>query len=264
MSSSQLVDEVWEQLVCEAKVQSANEPILSSFYQVSILSHRNFAEALASYTGSKLHSHALSAAVICQEYERAIEQNPAIVISACKDINACYQRDPACDLYSRPFLFFKGYHALQSYRLAHYMWAEGRRDLALFLQNRISRAFDVDIHPAATLGDGIMMDHATGIVIGETATVGNNVSLLHSVTLGGSGCEKTECRRHPQVGDGVLISTGAKLLGNIKIGNGAKIAAGSVVLKDVRAHTTVAGVPAKVIGVPVEQEPALDMNQQLK
>ncbi|WP_101757637.1 serine O-acetyltransferase [Oceanicoccus sp. KOV_DT_Chl] len=262
MDSNNLERNLWQHIVSEAEQQSRSEPMLASFFYMGILSHQNFASALAAFIANKLDSPVLSSAIIRQEFDQALIQQPALIVSACLDIQACFERDPACDLYSRPFLFFKGYHALQAYRLAHYLWLQGRKDFALFLQNRISAVFDVDIHPAAVLGDGIMMDHATGIVIGETATVGNNVSLLHAVTLGGSGCGKSS--RHPQVGEGVLISTGAKLLGNIKVGNGAKIAAGSVVLADVRAHTTVAGVPAKEIGVPAEQEPAFNMNQQLK
>ena len=161
-----------------------------------------------------------------------------------------------------PLLFFKGFHALQCYRVAHWLWQQSCYQLALFLQNRISVQFAVDIHPAAKLGSGIMVDHATGVVIGETAVIGNNVSLLHSVTLGGSGCGDTD--RHPKVGDGVLISTGAKVLGNVIIGEGAKIAAGSLVLVDVAPHTTVAGVPSRVVGHPAVDQPALDMDQHIE
>ncbi|MCH6255530.1 serine O-acetyltransferase [Puniceicoccaceae bacterium K14] len=160
-----------------------------------------------------------------------------------------------------PFLFFKGFSALSSYRFAHYLWHENRRELALYLQSLISKTFGVDIHPAARIGKGILIDHATGVVIGETAVVGNNVSLLHNVTLGGTGKECGD--RHPKVGDGVLIAAGAKVLGNIKIGDGAKVGAGSVVLRDVRPHCTVVGVPAKNLGACGEKLPALGMNQQI-
>ncbi|NND69077.1 MAG: serine O-acetyltransferase, partial [Halioglobus sp.] len=157
-----------------------------------------------------------------------------------------------------PFLYFKGFHALQTHRVAHCLWQNGRESLALFFQNRMSAEFGVDIHPAAQLGSGILLDHATGVVIGETAVVGNNVSILQSVTLGGTG--KDEGDRHPKIGDGVLISAGAKILGNIRVGEGAKIGAGSVVLEDVPPHTTVAGVPAKIVGRPASDSPALDMD----
>jgi serine O-acetyltransferase len=157
-----------------------------------------------------------------------------------------------------PFLYFKGFHALQTHRIGHWLWNHGRESLALFFQNQMSVEFGVDIHPAARLGHGIMLDHATGVVIGETAVVGNNVSILQSVTLGGTG--KDEGDRHPKIGDGVLISAGAKILGNIRVGDGAKVGAGSVVLENVPAHTTVAGVPARIVGRPSSDQPALEMD----
>ena len=160
-----------------------------------------------------------------------------------------------------PFLFFKGFHALQAYRLAHWLWNEKRRHLALYLQTRVSDLFAVDIHPAARIGSGIMMDHATGIVIGETAVVEDNVSMLHAVTLGGTGKEAGD--RHPKIRTGVLIGAGAKILGNIEIGKGARVAAGSVVLQNVPPCKTVAGVPAKVIGDSGCAEPAREMDQML-
>jgi serine O-acetyltransferase len=161
-----------------------------------------------------------------------------------------------------PLLYFKGYQAIQGQRIAHWLWQHQRSAMALYFQHRIACEFDVDIHPAARIGHGIMLDHATGLVVGETAVIGDNVSLLHGVSLGGSGC----CRgdRHPKIGSGVMIGAGAKLLGNIRIGDGAKIAAGSVVLQDVDAHTTVAGVPAEVVGSPLADQPALSMNQSLE
>ncbi len=192
--------------------------------------------------------------------EEAFANDPAIGQAIRADICAVRDRDSACDKLSMPFLYFKGFHALQSYRVAHWLWTQGRTSLALFFQNRISCEFGVDIHPAAKIGWGILMDHATGIVIGETAEVGNNVSLMQSVTLGGTG--KEEGDRHPKVSDGVLLGAGAKILGNIRIGEGAHVGAGSVVLKDVPAHTMVSGVPAKVVGKPDCDNPALSMNHQ--
>jgi serine O-acetyltransferase len=174
------------------------------------------------------------------------------------DLKAVVERDSACHELYIPFLYFKGFHSLQTHRVAHWLWTHGRESLALFFQNRMSTEFGVDIHPAARLGSGIMLDHATGLVIGETAVVGDNVSILQSVTLGGTG--KDEGDRHPKIGDGVLISAGAKILGNIRVGAGAKVGAGSVVLEDVPEHTTVAGVPAKIVGKPLSDQPALDMD----
>jgi serine O-acetyltransferase len=228
------------------------------------LNHNNFVSALAFHISTRLGSVEISALILNWVFEQAMAADSMIVEYACRDLEASFERDPACDQFSMPFLFFKGYHALQAYRVANYLWRQQRCELALFLQNRMSVVFDVDIHPAATLGYGIMIDHATGVVIGETAVVGNNVSMLHSVTLGGCGSGKGKGRRHPQVGDGVLISAGAKIIGSVLIGDGAKIAAGSLVLVDVAAHTTVAGVPARVVGKPADEQPALNMDQQLK
>jgi serine O-acetyltransferase len=254
------VSELWQLMLAEAKTQALNEPVLTGFYHSNILNHTSLAAALAFFIASKLGADALPVRQIQSVFNEAMAQQPTIVESACKDIEACYERDPACDQYSMPLLYFKGYHALQAYRVSHWLWTQQRYDLALFLQNRISMEFDVDIHPAAQLGCGIMIDHATAVVVGETAVIGNNVSLLHAVTLGGSGRGDD---RHPKIADGVLIGAAAKLLGNISIGEGAKIAAGSLVLEDVAAHTTVAGVPSRVIGRPPDDQPALNMNQQI-
>ena len=251
--------ELWPRITAEARQLSLAEPFLASFYHTSILSHPDLASGLAFHLASKLESAALSAIILQEVFQDLYDGEPAIIESAARDIIAYQERDPACDLFSMPFLYFKGFHALQAYRLTHCLWQQQRQSLALFLQNRISVVFDVDIHPAARIGDGIMIDHATGVVIGETSVIGNNVSLLHSVTLGGCGSASGD--RHPKIADGVMVSTGAKLLGNINIGEGAKIAAGSVVLDDVAPHTTVAGVPAKVVGRPKEDQPAMDMNQ---
>ena len=188
----------------------------------------------------------------------AFDSAPEIVEATRIDLHAVLERDSACNELHLPFLYFKGFHALQIHRVSNWLWNENRKSLALYLQNRTSCVCGVDIHPAAKLGSGIMLDHATGLVIGETSVVGNNVSILQSVTLGGTG--KEEGDRHPKIGDWVLISAGAKILGNITIGTGAKIGAGSVVLKDVPDHTTVAGVPAVPIGKPSSEQPAAAMD----
>ncbi len=252
---------IWDTIRQEAQRQAVDEPILASFFHATILNHKRIEDALSFHLASKLDCPTASAMLIREVVEEAMCNDPTIIAAALADIQAVYDRDSACHSLSTPFLFFKGFHALQAYRIAHWLWCNDRKALALFLQNRISETFGVDIHPAATIGKGILMDHATGIVIGETASVGDNVSIMQSVTLGGTGKEAGD--RHPKVRDGVLIAAGAKILGNIEIGVGAKIAAGSVVLKPVAAHTIVAGVPAKEVGKTSCHQPALDMNQQL-
>jgi serine O-acetyltransferase len=194
-------------------------------------------------------------------FEEALSADPGIGVAMRADIKAYKDRDPACDKFTMPFLYFKGFHALQAQRVSHWLWQQQRQPLALYLQNQISQVFGVDIHPGARIGQGIMIDHATGVVVGETAVIGDDVSMLHAVTLGGSGCQGGD--RHPKIGSGVLISAGAKILGGITVGDGAKVGAGSVVLESVPAHTTVAGVPAKVVGRPQCEAPALNMDHQL-
>ena len=194
--------------------------------------------------------------------DQALAEDSTIGEATRADLQAVRDRDCACCGYATPFLYYKGFHALQAHRVAHWLWQQGRKPLALFFQNRISVEFGVDIHPAARIGRGIMLDHATGVVIGETATVGDDVSIMQGVTLGGTGKESGD--RHPKVGSGVLISAGATILGNIHIGDGAMIAAGSVVLHEVPPHTAVAGVPAKVVGPPHEERPALGMDHRVE
>lgn len=255
------VDQLWEEMQREGRDFGRNEPVLASFYHASILNHDSFAAALSFHIAAKLGCDSVPAMLIRDVFHEAFASDGAILQAAAVDICAHYDRDPACDHYGMPFLYFKGFQAIQAYRIAHWLWQQGRESMALFMQNRIASVFDVDIHPAATIGCGVMVDHATGVVIGETAVVGNNVSMLHSVTLG--GCGRSPGRRHPTIGDGVLISAGAKVLGKIDVGEGAKIAAGSVVLIDVAPHTTVAGVPARQVGVPSVSQPALDMDQNI-
>lgn len=256
-----VVDELWLAMTSEARDYGQNEPVLASFYHASILNHGSFADALSFHIASKLGCDSVPAMLIRDVFSEAFSSDPAIVSAAAMDIRAHFDRDPACDHYGMPFLYFKGFQAIQAYRIAHWLWLQKRESLALFLQNRIASVFDVDIHPAAVIGCGVMVDHATGLVIGETAVVGNNVSMLHSVTLG--GCGSGPGPRHPHIHDGVLISAGAKVLGNIVVGEGAKIAAGSVVLNSVAPHTTVAGVPAKQVGVLSTDMPALNMDQNI-
>jgi serine O-acetyltransferase len=190
--------------------------------------------------------------------QQAMQHDPGIAQAICADIQAVQERDPAVKCCLVPLLFLKGVHALSAWRVAAWLWKQGRELVAVYLQNRISEVFAVDIHPAARIGRGILMDHATSIVIGETAVIEDDVSLLHEVTLGGTG--KATGDRHPKVRRGVLIGAGAKILGNVEIGEGAKVGAGSVVLRDVPPHCTVAGVPAVIVGKPVSSAPALDMD----
>ncbi|MGI9288295.1 MAG: serine O-acetyltransferase [Pseudomonadales bacterium] len=255
-------DPVWLQIQKETAEDARQEPVLASFFHATILNHSTLEAALSFHLANKLDSATASALLVREVIQEALDTDPSIRAAIRADLQAVADRDSACCKLSAPFLFFKGFHALQAYRVAHWLWRAKRESLALFLQNRISVEFGVDIHPAARIGSGILLDHATGLVIGETAVVGNNVSLMQSVTLGGTGKESGD--RHPKVGDGVLISAGAKVLGNISIGKGAKVGAGSVVLSDVPAHTTVAGVPAEIVGRPCCSEPALEMDHNLK
>jgi serine O-acetyltransferase len=254
-------DPIWDEIKTSVKQSAQDEPILASFLHATILNHDTLEAALSFHLAQKLNSLTAPALLVREVIEEALNNDPGIGECIRSDLYAVKERDSACQDFAIPFLYFKGFHALQAYRIAHWLCQHGRGQLALFFQNRISNVFGVDIHPAAKIGKGIMLDHATGIVIGETAVVGNNVSLMQSVTLGGTGKETGD--RHPKVGDGVLVSAGAKILGNIKIGEGAKIGAGSVVLMDVPAHTTAAGVPAKIIGKPTADQPALEMNHAI-
>jgi serine O-acetyltransferase len=251
-------DVVWGRICAEAKHQAEGEPILASFLHATILNHSTLEQALSFHLATMLDSPTASSLLLREVILEAFTSDSCIPKALRADLLAVEERDSACNELSIPFLYFKGYHALQAHRVTHWLWQHGRKSLALFFQNRMSSVFGVDIHPAAKLGYGIMLDHATGLVIGETAVVGNNVSILQSVTLGGTG--KDEGDRHPKIGDGVLISAGAKILGNICVGEGAKVGAGSVVLEAVPPHTTVAGVPAKIVGRPASDQPAREMD----
>lgn len=252
-------EHVWSMIKQEAKQFAECEPVLASFFHSTLLKHEYLGDALSYILANKLANEIMPAITIRDIIQEAFVADPNIIESAACDIEAIRSRDPAVDRYSTPLLYLKGFHALQSYRVAHWLWQQGRKALAIYLQNEISVVFSVDIHPAAKIGCGIMLDHATGIVIGETAIVENDVSILQSVTLGGTG--KSCGDRHPKIRQGVMIGAGAKVLGNIEVGRGAKIGAGSVVLQSVAEHTTVAGVPAKVVGKPLTDMPAIEMNQ---
>lgn len=252
---------VWASLRNEAERAAREEPALASLLNTVILSHDHLADALSFQLARKLGDQELSAMSFREIADEAFAADPSLVDAAEADLKAVYERDPASKGYVQPFLFFKGFLALQTHRVAHWLWEHSRQTLALHLQSQASQVFGVDIHPAARVGRGIFVDHGTGIVIGETAVVGDDVSMLHGVTLGGTGAERGD--RHPKIGRGVLLGAGAKVLGNIEIGDYAKIASGSVVLKPVPAHCTAAGVPARLINCPSCNEPARAMDHTL-
>ncbi|MFT4149973.1 MAG: serine O-acetyltransferase [Paracoccaceae bacterium] len=256
------IDPVWSRVCDEAVEAIRNEPLLGGLVHSSLLHHSSMERALAYRFSLKLASGEMSEQILREIADEAYASEPELGQAARADLMAVFERDPACHRFLQPILYFKGYQAVQAYRVGHWLWTQGRVDLAYFVQMRVSEVFGVDIHPAARVGKGIMIDHAHSIVIGETAVVGDNVSMLHSVTLGGTGKEDGD--RHPKIGDGVLIGAGAKVLGNISIGRCSRIAAGSVVLHDVPRNTTVAGVPAKVVGEAGCPQPAMSMDQILK
>jgi serine O-acetyltransferase len=256
--SLRAIDPVWSRISEEAEEAVRNEPLLGGLIHSSILHYDTMEGALAHRIALKLASGEMSEQILREIADEAYETDPTLAEAARTDIMAVYDRDPACHRLIQPILYFKGYQALQAYRVGHWLWTQGRKDLAYFFQMRISEVFGVDIHPAARIGKGIMIDHAHSIVIGETAVVGDNVSMLHSVTLGGTGKETED--RHPKIGSGVLIGAGAKVLGNIHVGDCARIAAGSVVLEDVPPKKTVAGVPARIVGDVKCPQPSVSMD----
>ena len=252
---------VWAALRNEAAASAKTESALASLLAAVILNHKSLGDALSYQLARKLGDQELRAMSLRDICEEAYYGDPSMVEKAEYDLKAVFERDPACKGYVQPFLFFKGFLALQTHRVAHWLWAEGRETLAFYLQSRSSELFQVDIHPATTIGRGVFIDHGTGIVIGETAVIGDDVSMLQDVTLGGTGAEQGD--RHPKVGKGVLLGAGAKVLGNITIGDYAKIASGSVVLKPVPAGCTAAGVPARLMNCPTCDEPARKMDHTL-
>ncbi|PZO47730.1 MAG: serine O-acetyltransferase [Alphaproteobacteria bacterium] len=253
---------VWSQLRVEAAQAAAEEPLLASYLHASILHHDRVEDALSYHLAQKLGHGDLPALQLREVIREAYTADPEMAKTALRDMRVVRERDPACRTYLQPFLYFKGYGGLQAYRIAHWLWAQDREILAYHLQSRVSELFSVDIHPAATIGAGVFIDHAHGIVIGETAVVEDDVSMLHSVTLGGTG--KAGGDRHPKIRRGVLIGAGAKVLGNIEVGEDARIAAGSVVLENVPPRCTVAGSPARPIGGPCCEgtTPAVEMDQK--
>lgn len=250
-------DELWHRIQAEVEADAAAEPALAGYLHAVVLDHPRLEDSLSHILADKLASPSLDAATLRALILRALSDDRSIGVAVREDLRAVISRDPAARGYAVPLLYFKGFHALQAYRIAHFYWVQGRSAMARYLQSRISEVFAVDIHPGARIGKGIMFDHATSVVIGETAVVEDDFSMLHEVTLGGTG--KVGGDRHPKIGRGVMIGAGAKVLGNIRVGEGAKIGAGSVVLTDVEPYTTVAGVPARPVTYPVHGLPALDL-----
>ena len=251
---------LWQTILAETEAAARQEPMLASFLHQTVLRHSSLDRVLAFHLSSKLASPVMDSRALNEIIFQAFDSDTRISKAMQADIIACFERDPACDQYSLPLLYYKGFHAIQAHRINHWLWQHGRKTLAYFLQNRASEVFGVDIHPAARFGHGLMLDHATGFVVGETATLGNDISILHGVTLGGSGKESGD--RHPKVGDGVMIGANASVLGNIRIGEYSKVGAGSVVVADVPPHSTVVGVPAKTVGKSVDK-PAAEMDQRI-
>ena len=253
------IDPVWSRMRDEAAAIVENEPLLGSLVHAVVLHHDTLEDALSYRVAQKLASPDMPALILRDLAKEVLAADADIRAAARADVVAVYERDPACHRYVQPLLFFKGFLAIQSYRIAHHLWVNGQEDMAYYIQMRTSEAYGVDIHPGARMGKGVMIDHAHSIVIGETAVVGDDVSMLHSVTLGGTGKEDGD--RHPKIENGVLIGAGAAVLGNITVGRCSRIASGSVVLKDVPCCKTVAGVPAQIVGDAGCPQPARSMNQ---
>jgi serine O-acetyltransferase len=257
----QNLDPIWKSVREEAMAAVARDPLLSSFLYSSVINQDSLEDAVIHRLAERLDHQDVGADLIRQTFDAMREANPDWSATVRVDIQAYYDRDPACDRFMMPVLYFKGFHAIQTHRLAHWLWNQGRKDFALYLQSRSSAIFQTDINPAARMGKGIFIDHATGLVVGETAVIEDDVSMLHGVTLGGTGKEGGD--RHPKIRYGVLIGAGAKILGNIEIGHCSKVAAGSVVLASVPHNKTVAGVPARVVGETGCDQPSRQMDQLL-
>lgn len=261
VAASDQAPDTWAMLRASAEQAARDEPLLASQLNAVILAHGDLAAALSFQIARKIGDDEMGPMSVREVCREAFEGDPTIVAAAAADLQAVAERDPAIRSLLQPFLYFKGFQAIQAHRVAHWLWQQGRETLAFHMQGRMSELFQVDIHPAATLGSGLFFDHGTGIVIGETAMIGDEVSMLHGVTLGGTGAERGD--RHPKIGRGVLLGAGAKVLGNIAIGDYAKVASGSVVLKAVPAGCTVAGVPARLVNCPTGDAPARTMDHTL-
>lgn len=254
-------DPVWRRIQDDARAIADSEPALAGFVYATVLDQPDLESVVSQRVAQRLGDAAVGSTQIRHAFRQAYEARPELADILRVDIVSVYERDPACHRLIEPVLYFKGFHAIQTHRLANFLWHEGRRDFAYYLQSRASAEFQVDIHPAVPMGRGIFIDHATGLVVGETAVIEDDVSILQGVTLGGTGKEDGD--RHPKIRHGVLVGANASILGNIEVGHCARVAAGSVVLKPVPANSTVAGVPARVVGTAGCAEPARSMDQIL-
>lgn len=252
---------MWKVMRVEAQKASANEPLMASFFHSNILNHSDFSSAISFYLSNHIATDDVPAMTLRSVFQQAMVSDPSIEERMLQDLLAHYTRDPACGEYITPFLYFQGYHAVQTYRIAHWLWLQGRTLLASYMQGRIFEQFDLDIHPAASIAGGVMIDHAIGVIIGETAMIERDASMLHEITLEGGD---VSCgNRHPVIRQGALLGAGSKVLGNIELGEGVKIGSGSVVLDNIPARQTAVGVPARVVGQVSSEMPALDMDHQL-
>ncbi len=254
-------DTLWQTLRHEAEAATSRAPLLAPLFKDTILSRPSFERALVQRVAQRLKNELIGATVLVEAFERALHADPLMAEAFRADIIAIQERDAATQRYLEPFLYFKGFHAITTHRLAHWLWHNGEREFAFYLQSQSSALFQTDIHPAARIGRGIFLDHATGLVVGETAVIEDDVSILQDVTLGGTGKEDGD--RHPKIRRGAMIGAGAKILGNIEVGSCARVAAGSVVLQPVLAHSTVAGVPARHVRTETPAHPSLCMDQIL-
>jgi serine O-acetyltransferase len=258
----QPVDPIWRSIRDEAMVAVNRDPLLAAFLYSTILNQESLEDAVIHRLAERLAHQDIGADLIRQTFDAMREDDREWSTVVRVDIQAYFDRDPACERFLEPVLYFKGFHAIQTHRLAHWLWKQGRKDFALYLQSRSSSVFQTDINPAARIGKGVFLDHATGLVVGQTAVIEDDVSILHNVTLGGTG--KASGDRHPKIRRGVLIGAGAKILGNIEIGHCSKVAAGSVVLATVPHNRTVAGVPARIVGeTSCDDQPSREMDQLL-
>jgi len=253
------VDPIWNAIRAEAEEAAERDPLLTAFLYSTVLNQGSLEDAVSHRIAERLGHADLDAGILRQTFAEMRQAQPEWSQVLRVDVQAVYDRDPACNRFLDPVLYLKGFHAIQTHRLAHWLWKEGRKDFAYYLQSRSSSVFQTDIHPAAKLGSGIFLDHATGLVVGETAVIEDNVSILHGVTLGGTG--KAGGDRHPKIRHGVLLGAGAKILGNIEVGHCSKVASGSVVVKPVPSNVTVAGVPARIVGESGCAEPSRAMDQ---
>ena len=256
------VNETWKEIRDETKKRAEAEPVLASFFHATVLEHDSFSSTLANQLANDLSNASVQPMMLRRVIKETIDSTENMISDIADDLLATKERDPACKYFSTPLLFYKGFRALQSHKVSHWLWNNERHTLALFIQSRASEVYGIDIHPAAKIGKGVMIDHGTGVVIGETSVVEDNVSIFQGVTLGGTGKQSGD--RHPKVREGVLLSAGAKVLGNVEVGKNAKVAAGSVVLSDVKEGTTVAGIPAIEVGKSGQKSPAYEVDHKIE